>query len=34
LTRLLSNAAHWPAVSLDGAQVAAEKVLALLDDHG
>ena len=34
LTLLLSKAAHWPAVDLDGAQVAAEKVLALLDDRG
>jgi predicted glycosyltransferase len=34
LTGLLSKAAHWPAVGLNGAQVAAEKVLALLGDRG
>lgn len=34
LTLLLSKAAHWPAVDLDGAQVAAERVLALLGDRG
>ncbi len=34
LTRLLSKTAHWPTVGLDGALVAAEKVLAVLDDRG
>jgi hypothetical protein len=33
LTLLLAKAAHWPVVDLDGAQVAAAKVLALLDDR-
>lgn len=33
LMRLLSKADPWPVVGLDGAQVAAEKVLALLDEH-
>jgi hypothetical protein len=33
LTRLLSKDAHWPAVRLDGAKIAAKKILALLDDH-
>ena len=31
LTRLLEKQAHWPVVKLNGAQVAAEKLLALMD---
>ena len=30
LTRLLTKPAHWPAVDLTGAQVAARKIIALL----
>ena len=32
LQRLLSKPAHWPRVDLGGAQVAAEKILTMLDD--
>ena len=28
---LLNQPAHWPPVRLDGAKIAAEKILALLD---
>jgi L-arabinokinase len=31
LTRLLEKAPHWPAVELTGAQMAAQKILALLE---
>jgi UDP:flavonoid glycosyltransferase YjiC (YdhE family) len=33
LTELFSRDGHWPSVRLDGAQAAAERVLALLDDQ-
>lgn len=33
LTRLFSKDTHWPTVLIDGAHVAAEKILALLDDY-
>jgi hypothetical protein len=32
LRRLFSREAHWPAVRLDGSQVAAEKIIELLDE--
>jgi L-arabinokinase len=33
LTRLLSGIGHWPPIDLNGAEVAAERLLALLDDN-
>jgi predicted glycosyltransferase len=30
LKRLLNRTPHWPAVELDGAEVAAKKILALM----
>jgi hypothetical protein len=29
LVRLLTRDRHWPAVALNGAQIAAEKIIAL-----
>jgi hypothetical protein len=31
LTRLIEKQAHWPVIELNGAEVAAEKLLALMD---
>ncbi len=33
LRRLLSKAANWPRVELNGAQIAAQRILSLLDAH-
>lgn len=33
LWRLLSKAPNWPHIELNGAQVAAQRILSILDDH-
>ena len=33
LQRLLSKAAHWPQIELNGAPIAAQRILSMLDDH-